>query len=205
MFKSGSSREKAVSDLVSTVTSDLSELLETDVKASFQHDKTLYEPEPVFGHMYDYASLEHDLVNQDTIESQELTVYEETPDLLESYSVTESVQNFKCGLLKSNCRVTSQPDWGDVYIHILGKNHVTPESMLKYIVSFRNECHFHEEICETMYKRLFELLSPSELCVTCLYARRGGIDINPTRANKEHLLPANLIDPTIEHCKTQKQ
>lgn len=205
MFKNGATREKAVSDMINTITADLSKLLETEVKTAFQADKTLYEPEPVFGHMYDYVSLEHDLVDQDDIESRILTVYEETPELLKSHAVTESVQNFKSGLLKSNCRVTSQPDWGDVYIHLLGKNHVDPESMLKYIVSFRNECHFHEEICETIYKRLYELLKPEELCVTCLYARRGGIDINPTRANKKHLLPANLINPDIEHCKTQKQ
>ena len=77
--------------------------------------------------------------------------------------------------------------------------------MLKYIVSFRNECHFHEEICETVYKRLKDRLFPDELVVTCLYARRGGIDINPVRASHVGLLPIELIDPAVMHCKTQKQ
>lgn len=206
MFKNGDTREQAVSDMVLTSTKDLSELLETDVKACFIDDKNRSDPEPVFGEMYHYMSLEHDLVSKDTIDSLQLNVYEETPSLLQvDMNKHEAVQVFKCGLLKSNCRVTSQPDWGDVFVYILGKKHVTPESMLKYIVSFRNECHFHEEICETIYKRLSELLKPDEICVTCLYARRGGIDINPTRANKPHLLPENLIQPNIEHSKTQKQ
>lgn len=206
MFKNGDTREQAVSDMVLTSTKDLSELLETDVKACFIDDKNRSDPEPVFGEMYHYMSLEHDLVSKDTIDSLQLNVYEETPSLLQvDMNNHEAVQVFKCGLLKSNCRVTSQPDWGDVFVYILGKKHVTPESMLKYIVSFRNECHFHEEICETIYKRLSELLKPEEICVTCLYARRGGIDINPTRANKPHLLPENLIQPSIEHSKTQKQ
>ena len=206
MFKNGDTREQAVSDMVLTSTKDLSELLETDVKACFIDDNNRSDPKPVFGEMYHYMSLEHDLVSKDTIDSLQLNVYEETPSLLQvDMNNHEAVQVFKCGLLKSNCRVTSQPDWGDVFVYILGKKHVTPESMLKYIVSFRNECHFHEEICETIYKRLSELLKPDEICVTCLYARRGGIDINPTRANKHHLLPENLIQPNIEHSKTQKQ
>ena len=29
---------------------------------------------------------------------------------------------------------------------------------------------------------------PSELLVMCLYARRGGIDINPVRASSEELI-----------------
>ena len=82
---------------------------------------------------------------------------------------------------------------------------IQPLSLLKYIVSFRDECHFHEEICETIYKRLYDIYNPEELCVTCLYARRGGIDINPTRASSVELLPVDLINPTVTHCKTLKQ
>ena len=78
--------------------------------------------------------------------------------------------------------MTSQPDWGDIYISYIADRSVVPLSLLKYIISFRDECHFHEEICETVYKRLHDLLEPESMVVTCLYARRGGIDINPTRA-----------------------
>ncbi len=111
-------------------------------------------------------------------------------------------------LLKSNCRVTSQPDWGDVYIMCKGQHQVTAESLLKYIISFRDECHFHEEICETIYKRLLDALHPQELVVTCLYARRGGIDINPVRGTSMDAIErecADLIDPAVQHMKTAKQ
>jgi 7-cyano-7-deazaguanine reductase len=89
-----------------------------------------------------------------------------------------------------------------------GQTHVTSESLLKYIVSFRDECHFHEEICETVYKRLYDALSPEELVVTCLYARRGGIDINPVRASNVALIARecqDLVDPFVMHTKTSKQ
>lgn len=205
MFKCGNTRQQSITNLVNAARRDLSELLQTTVQAEFIDDNNRVNPEPVFGELYHYSSLEYDLVQGDTIDNSNFTIYEETPEILKSHNVTQSVQVFKSGLLKSNCRVTSQPDWGDVFVYILGNKHVTYKSMLEYIISFRNECHFHEEICEAIYKRLFTLLTPDELCVTCLYARRGGIDINPTRASHEHLLPQNLIDPKIEHCKTQKQ
>ena len=78
------------------------------------------------------------------------------------------VQQFWSSALKSNCRVTSQPDFGDVYIHYKGKYKISQENLLQYIVSFRDECHFHEEICETIYKRLYDLFEPQELMVACL-------------------------------------
>ncbi|NBP00991.1 MAG: NADPH-dependent 7-cyano-7-deazaguanine reductase QueF [Proteobacteria bacterium] len=114
-------------------------------------------------------------------------------------------QRFHSALLKSNCRVTSQPDWGDVYIHYKGKYEINPTSLLQYIVSFRDECHFHEEICETIYMRLLQKFYPEELVVSCLYVRRGGIDINPTRASNYSLLDKALIDETKYFTKTARQ
>jgi len=132
-------------------------------------------------------------------------VYNETPDLLRVIDSEIEEVYYHSALLKSNCRVTSQPDWGDVYIYMKGKQTVDPISLLEYIVSFRDECHFHEEICETIYKRLWDAVKPSELCVRCLYARRGGIDINPERASDEKLLHYTLSDQTVPHIKTPKQ
>ena len=66
----------------------------------------------------------------------------------------------------------------------------------------------HEEICECFYKRLKDAFDPSELLVMCLYARRGGIDINPVRASSQDLIEkyaANLIDINAVHIKTSKQ
>ena len=110
--------------------------------------------------------------------------------------------------LRSNCRVTNQPDWGDVYIHIRGDQVPTLDSLLKYIVSLRKENHFHEEICEMIYKRLFDKFLPSELLVACMYTRRGGIDINPVRASNSNLLDkyvGNLENNNSATTKTMRQ
>ena len=85
------------------------------------------------------------------------------------------------------------------------ENALIPKQLLRYIVSYRDECHFHEEICETIYKRLYTLYRPRELAVTCLYARRGGIDINPTRVSHVDLLNMDLIDPQTVFTKTPRQ
>ena len=92
-----------------------------------------------------------------------------------------------------------------MYIYIKGPQVIEPLSLLEYIISFRDECHFHEEICETIYKRLLNIYLPEDLCVTCLYARRGGIDINPVRASSLEIINQTLIDPKNLHAKTLKQ
>ena len=82
------------------------------------------------------------------------------------------------------------------------------ESLLQYIVSMRKENHFHEEICECIYKRLQDKFNPRSLLVACLYTRRGGIDINPVRASDAYPLGRythNLMAPGIRVKKTMRQ
>lgn len=115
--------------------------------------------------------------------------YNENASILErngvaSYDQPKTVR-WHTSLLRSNCRVTNQPDWGDVFVNMIGPTVPTPESFLQYIVSMRKENHFHEEICELIYNRLFENFRPELLIVSCLYTRRGGIDINPIRTNNQ--------------------
>lgn len=132
--------------------------------------------------------------------------YNEASDILEVVPSIGRYERWRSHSLRSNCRVTNQPDWGDVYIHIKGEKAVTPESLLQYIVSMRKENHFHEEIAECIYKRLYDLLDPEELLVTCLYTRRGGIDINPTRASNYYLLNQAPIIDAYNFCeKTARQ
>ena len=132
--------------------------------------------------------------------------YNESSDILEVVPSIGRYERWRSHSLRSNCRVTNQPDWGDVYIHIKGDKAVTPESLLQYIVSMRKENHFHEEIAECIYKRLYDLLDPEELLVTCLYTRRGGIDINPTRASNYYLLNQAPIIDAYNFCeKTARQ
>ena len=134
--------------------------------------------------------------------------FNESPDTLEVVDSDGYPKLWRSSVLRSNCRVTNQPDWGDVYIAIKGAKTVTPESLLQYIVSMRKENHFHEEICECIYKRLHDLVNPDELFVACLYTRRGGIDINPLRASDRAVMykyGAGLTDPYFANFKTLRQ
>ena len=136
---------------------------------------------PIIG---DFVSLE-DFCN---VEEMGFDSFNESASILEVVPSIARYEKWRSYSLRSNCRVTNQPDWGDVYVHIKGERSVTPESLLKYIVSMRKENHFHEEISECIYKRLYDLLEPDELFVACLYTRRGGIDINPARASSIRVL-----------------
>jgi len=208
MTKMGDGNDKAVKNFEEISARDLSELLQTDVKVSFHSGVRVNKK---FNSPDNEWDIEHYL-NVDLLEDSselEYTQYTEDPSLLEAVSRENEVeQKFYSGLLKSNCRVTSQPDWGDVFIHIKSKNAIDAHSILKYVISFRDECHFHEEICECIYKRLQDAFEPSELLVMCLYARRGGIDINPVRASSNDLIERfakPLVDPGMIHIKTSKQ
>lgn len=208
MTKLGNNAYEVREAIATTAAEDLSKLLETEVEVRvFSNYEAICEQTSVS----DEYGLEEYETLEDNYDAGEVTVYQETPELLEVVDA-ETVRGSKgkpyryhSALLKSNCRVTSQPDWGDVLIHIRGNKTVTPESLLRYIISFRDECHFHEEICETIYKRLHDALQPSELSVVCLYARRGGIDINPERVSNEMLLHGSLSNTNYCHIKTPKQ
>ena len=207
----------AVGTIEELATEDLSKLLQTEVKVKlFSCDTDLKKVSNPFLEAYDdapnslaiiptrkYVRLEH-FVKSDI----NITKYTEDPSIFDTkYTSMAEPNNLNVmsSLLKSNCRVTSQPDWGDVFIHIEG--HWLPglQELLEYIVSFRDENHFHEEICETIYKRLYDRFSPRELMVACLYSRRGGWDINPVRANKIDLIDDMMWDETIPWIKTIRQ
>ncbi len=84
-------------------------------------------------------------------------------------------------LLKSNCPVTGQPDWARVTIAYRGAA-LDHASLLRYIVSFRDHCEFHEQCVERIFADISALAAPSQLSVEARYTRRGGLDINPWRA-----------------------
>jgi 7-cyano-7-deazaguanine reductase len=128
------------------------------------------------------------------IANTNFTDYTESPELL----TTESKPNndtikVATHLLRSNCKVTFQPDWGSAFIYLKGKAIPGKTNLLKYLVSIRNENHFHEEICEMIYKRLWDKFSPDDLMVSCIYTRRGGIDICPLRVSDTSLLPEQFV------------
>ena len=181
------------------IANDLSEAVGTEVQV-FVRWGDVDTVKPIVG---DFISLEHYC----NIGKLTFDQYNESPDTLQVVPSIGRYEKWRSYSLRSNCRVTNQPDWGDVYVHIKGEKAVTPESLLQYIVSMRKENHFHEEICECIYKRLHDLLEPEELFVACLYTRRGGIDINPIRANNNRILYkyAAIADVTNFCTKTARQ
>lgn len=112
--------------------------------------------------------------------------FKEAPELLQiDINKISNKYYLSFDSLRSNCRVTHQPDFGDVFIYYNSKKHILEDSLLKYLCSFRSEYHFHEECCEMIFKRLYDLLDDGdELLVAILYTRRGGIDICPARWSK---------------------
>ncbi|MCJ1884338.1 NADPH-dependent 7-cyano-7-deazaguanine reductase QueF [Pseudomonas sp. LA21] len=85
-------------------------------------------------------------------------------------------------LLKSNCPVTGQPDWGTLVVEYSGPA-LDAASLLAYVVSFRQHQDFHEQCVERIYLDLQRLLQPAHLTVYARYVRRGGLDINPYRSS----------------------
>lgn len=181
------------------ITKDLSKAVGGEVEV-FLRWGDIDTVKPIIG---DFISLEHYC----NIEKMQFDSYNESADILEVVPSIGRYERWRSYSLRSNCRVTNQPDWGDVYVHIKGEKAVTPESLLKYIISMRKENHFHEEIAECIYKRLYDLLQPEELFVACLYTRRGGIDINPVRASDNRVLYkyGAIADVTNFCTKTPRQ
>ena len=99
--------------------------------------------------------------------------------------VTEELHSH---LLKSNCLVTSQPDWGSVLIRYRG-GRIDPEALLRYLISFRQHNEFHEQCVERIFVDLQRYCQPEQLTVYARYTRRGGLDINPFRSNCETAAP----------------
>ena len=110
------------------------------------------------------------------------------PELLRCDASRIVEQSLHSHLLKSNCPVTSQPDWGSVAVEYRGAA-LDPASLLAYIVSFRQHSDFHEQCVERIFLDLQRLLNPEKLTVYARYVRRGGLDINPYRSTEDVQLP----------------
>lgn len=204
MQKMGPTFDDAYCNALGQMTKDLGDVLETIVSVDLFIEQHLDEIVPHDAFCGTFPLLE-DINDVDTME---FPWYNEDPSIIKANITDDTIMNFKSVSLRSNCRVTNQPDWGDVYVSIEGANLPTYESMLQYIVSMRKENHFHEEICECIYKRLLDKFEPKHLMVGCLYTRRGGIDINPVRATDIDTLlrfSGALMTPGILVNKTMRQ
>ncbi|RYF40817.1 MAG: NADPH-dependent 7-cyano-7-deazaguanine reductase QueF [Comamonadaceae bacterium] len=122
----------------------------------------------------------------------ECTHYTPAPELLSAAFDEKPVEEvLTSNLLKSNCLVTGQPDWGSVQIRYSGPQ-IDQGGLLRYLVSFRNHNEFHEQCVERIFMDLWTRCKPVKLAVYARYTRRGGLDINPFRTSHPLALPANV-------------
>jgi len=145
----------------------------------------LFDREPIY---------ELDGLNLDRLDI-ECNRYTPAPDLLKTVEDQGSAQGpvsevLVSNLLKSNCLVTGQPDWGSVQISYTGAA-IEQEGLLQYLVSFRNHNEFHEQCVERIFMDIWTRCKPLKLTVYARYTRRGGLDINPFRTSHPQALPGN--------------
>ncbi len=118
--------------------------------------------------------------------------YTPAPELLTAAFDEQPVQEVLAShLLKSNCLVTGQPDWGSVQIRYTGPQ-IDQGNLLRYLVSFRNHNEFHEQAVERIFMDIRQRCRPVKLSVYARYTRRGGLDINPFRTSHPGALPPNI-------------
>nr|WP_321410702.1 NADPH-dependent 7-cyano-7-deazaguanine reductase QueF [uncultured Carboxylicivirga sp.] len=195
MERYGSYPKEGIKLVTDIIKKDLDKTLKTKVQVSFFDKIETNSP-------FDFTA--YQVLEDEPIASEiSFDHFNEAPELLKYTSNT----NLKVGshLLRSNCKITNQPDWGSAYIYLKGEQTPDKMSLLQYLVSIRNENHFHEEICEMIYTRLWNLFKPEELMVACIYTRRGGIDICPVRANRSSLLKLELTNPEVLSLKLLRQ
>ena len=140
---------------------------------------------------FNIYSLEGELIDEQDIE---ISNYQYEPDVLLGAVGEEVVTEVLVShLLKSNCLITSQPDWASVQIKYSGKK-INREALLRYLVSFRSHNEFHEQCVERIFADIRKYCQPDNLTVYARYTRRGGLDINPWRSDVENNM-ANIRLP----------
>ncbi|WKX27251.1 NADPH-dependent 7-cyano-7-deazaguanine reductase QueF [Tatumella ptyseos] len=162
-----------------TLIRDLSQCAQGDVRVTL-HRLSDFNAQPID----DFAG--------EVIDEQAIIVddYQFNRDYLRNATHDEVVEETLVShLLKSNCLITQQPDWGSVMIHYKGKK-IDREALLRYLLSFRQHNEFHEQCVERIYMDIMALCAPEALTVYARYTRRGGLDINPWRTN-QHFTPHN--------------
>lgn len=177
MSRFGQNIEECLKICKSKIEKDLSEKLQTEVRINFIDNKT--QKVQIFQNFQNIMQF----VNEKDITVEK---FKEAPEVLQTKENEETKEYYLTfDSLRSNCRVTHQPDFGDMFLYYKSKKHITEKSLVKYLSSFRSEYHFHEECCEMIFKRLSDILNKGDKLLVCaLYTRRGGIDICPSRWTK---------------------
>ena len=161
---------------------DVRHTLERDLSACAQGDVTvsLYRLDEIEG-----QPIAH--FHGTCIDNQDIEIdnYQFNADyLLNSTGSKKVEETLVSHLLKSNCLITHQPDWGSVQIEYRGSQ-IDREKLLRYLVSFRHHNEFHEQCVERIFSDILRFCKPESLSVYARYTRRGGLDINPWRSNTD--------------------
>ena len=146
MSKFGDSIKECLEICKNLIQKDLSKALQSEVELEFvENTSSKVEVFSNYKNLLDLVD-EKDLV---------ITQFKESPDVLEIDENNPESKDYYLTFdsLRSNCRVTHQPDFGDVFIYYNSKKHIDEISLIKYLTSFRAEYHFHEECCEMIFKR----------------------------------------------------
>ena len=198
--KYGSNIQECLDTCKKIIKKDLKNLLKTDIELEFIDNRQ--DSSKIFQNF-------ENIINYIDENSLKIEKFKEAPEVLETEDISKNKEYYlHFDSLRSNCRVTHQPDFGDVFVYYKSNKHIKEASLVKYLCSFRSEYHFHEECCEMIYKRLYDLLNPEDTLFVCaLYTRRGGIDICPCRWNNN--LPVcdaqKLLDVTVYAVNNLKQ
>ncbi|HHP7424838.1 TPA: NADPH-dependent 7-cyano-7-deazaguanine reductase QueF [Enterobacter roggenkampii] len=161
-----------------------------DVQRTLERDLSACAQGKVSVSLYRLHELEGQPVahfNGTCIDDQDIEVenYEFSADYLENAASGKVVEETLVShLLKSNCLITHQPDWGSVQIQYRGPK-IDREKLLRYLVSFRHHNEFHEQCVERIFSDIQRFCQPEKLSVYARYTRRGGLDINPWRTNTD--------------------
>ena len=170
----------SIEEVEQTLTRDLSQYASGQVSVRI-HKLADYTNQPIVNFSGECIDEQEIQIESYTFSNQHLE------NIAEDEIVEETLVSH---LLKSNCLITSQPDWGSVQIHYVGKR-LNREKLLPYLVSFREHNEFHEQCVERIFTDLMQFAKPEKLTVYARYTRRGGLDINPFRSNFESI-PVNL-------------
>jgi 7-cyano-7-deazaguanine reductase len=165
-----------IESVVDTLTADLSQCAGEKVKVM------LFKPA-------EFSQMQISSFDAVSIDDLDIEVkdYQLAPSILHAggEQVEESLTS---DLLKSNCLITNQPDWGSVFIRYQGQQ-INHEGLLRYLISFRQHNEFHEQCVERIFCDIMAHCKPNKLSVYARYTRRGGLDINPFRSNFEQIYP----------------
>jgi 7-cyano-7-deazaguanine reductase len=182
-------------EVLYSIKTDLEKILEADsVQVS-------YETHSSFSNIFTDSS---SFFCIDELEIDEISEYNPNSSLLQTDSSKDQEYYFCSHLLRSNCPLTNQPDWGSLYLYFSAdKKTIQPESLLKYIISYRLHNEYHEECCERILYDLLNVLTPKKLALICKYTRRGGVDINPLRIYPRNVTLADLPEDFTQIISTR--